>query len=60
MKAKSKTTFAKMEKLESAAKEFIGAFRGVLGDDYNKSEAEQEMKAIDDLIEKLKTKYVKK
>jgi hypothetical protein len=53
-------TINKIEKLKKSASEFLNDFKGLLGADYDKSEVKQEVEALEQLIEKLKEKYITK
>lgn len=52
--------FEKFDKLESSMKEFLTDFKSVLGDEYESKEVTEAVNAINELIKKLKDKYIKK
>jgi len=55
-----KETINKIEKLKKSASEFLNDFKDLLGSDYDKAEVKQEVEALEQLIEKLKEKYITK
>lgn len=55
---KNPTSFKKkVKELESAAKSFITAFKGLLGSDYKKGEIDPEFNQLETLLDKLIKKY---
>lgn len=60
LKSKPKLFIAKFEKIEKTANEFINSFKSILGEDYDSEDIKTDLKSISDLIDKIKSKYLKK
>jgi hypothetical protein len=60
LKNNPKVFIGKVQKLETATKNFLQQLKDVLGNDYEAKEVSDTTKAINDLIEQLKKKYIKK
>ena len=59
LKASPKETIQKFGKLRKSAESFLNDFRSILGTDYQKTQAEAELKQLETLIDKLVKKYKK-
>lgn len=59
LKASPKETIQKFGKLRKSAESFLNDFRSILGNDYQKAQAEAELKQLESLIDKLVKKYKK-
>ena len=59
LKASPKETIQKFGKLRKSAESFLNDFRSILGTDYQKAQAEAELKQLETLIDKLVKKYKK-
>lgn len=59
IKESPKETIKKFGMLKKSAEQFLSAFRGILGKEYARSEAEKELSELKSLIDKLIKKYKK-
>jgi len=59
IKKNPKKAISKMERLEKAGKEFLEAYKDILGDTITQKEIKEEFDGLDTLIAKIKIKYVK-
>jgi len=59
LKASPKETIQKFGKLRKSAESFLNDFRSILGTDYQKAQADAELKQLETLIDKLVKKYKK-
>lgn len=59
IKKNPKKAISQMERLETAGKEFLEAYKDILGDTITKSEIKEEFDGLDTLISKIKAKYGK-
>ena len=59
LKASPKETIQKFGKLRKSAETFLNDFRAILGSDYQKAQADAELKQLETLIDKLVKKYKK-
>jgi len=50
----------KMERLEKAGKEFLSAYKDILGDTVTQKEIKEEFDGLDTIIENIKKKFIKK
>lgn len=60
IKENPKITIDKFKELEKAMSNFLRAFKSVLGEDYEAKEIQEAIKPVEELIQQIREKYVKK